>query len=51
MKKKSELHVKKKRENYKKSCKNFGANEVKIKRSKIPRNPEKLKMPKVNTSW
>ena len=34
--KKSELHVKKKeRENYEKSLKNFGANKVKIKRSKF----------------
>ena len=37
---------KKKRENCKKSCKNFGAIKVKIKRSKF-RRFKKLKIPKI----
>ena len=35
MSEKSEVHVKEKRENYKRNCMNFGAIKVKIKRSKF----------------
>ena len=48
--KKSELHVKK-RENYKKSWRIFGASKLNYEdqKIKIPRNPKKLKIPENQT--